>query len=203
MERNYHWLMERLSERNAHPERAEAIDKELWKELGQTCAILVSDTSGFTRITKECGTLHFLSLVQKGVALSRPLIEKESGILLKQEADNMLCVFPLSDQALRAGVGIIRALRSHNEGIEDGNSQIGFCLGLGYGKTLRLTDDIFGDAVNVASKLGEDTAERDELIFSKAAGGALTGEVAGCTLADWETVRAGNVDIPYRKVLVS
>lgn len=195
--------MTRLAERNAQPERASQIDQELWEQLGQDCAILLSDTSGFTRITKERGLLHFLSLVEKGVALSRPLIEGEEGILLKQEADNMLCVFPSADQALRAAVGIIRALLSHNEGIEDVNSQISFCLGIGYGKILRLTDEVFGDEVNVASKLGEDTAERDEILLSKGAADALTGTLEGCTLSDWETVHTGNVDLSYRKALLS
>ena len=66
MERNHLYLRERLSERLAHPERADEIDRELWAELGQEIAILMSDTSGFTRITRERGTLHFLSLVQRG-----------------------------------------------------------------------------------------------------------------------------------------
>ncbi len=203
MERNHLYLRERLSERLAHPERADEIDRELWAELGQEISILMSDTSGFTRITRERGTLHFLSLVQRGVELSQPVIAGEEGILLKQEADNMMCLFPSADHALRAGVGILRALRSHNAGIEDPDSKIGFCLGIGYGKVLRLTDEVFGDEVNVASKLGEDTADQDEILLSKAAVEALTGPVEGCIMGDWESVHTGNVDLAYRKAVLS
>ena len=203
MERNRGYLTSRLAERNANPDSARRIDREIWEELGTNAAILISDTSGFTRITKERGLLHFLALVHKGVELSRPIIERERGVLLKQEADNMLCAFPSPDHALRAAVAIVQTLRSENTGVEDPDSQIGFCLGIGYGRILRMSDEVFGDEVNVASKLGEDTAKRDEILLSKAAVEALTGPLEGCTLGDWQSVNTGNIDLSYRKVTLA
>ena len=199
---DHEWLLERLTERNAHPENAAQIDQEIWEKCGENCAILVSDTSGFTRITKERGVLHFLALVEKGVSLSRPIIECEQGILLKQEADNMLCLFPTADGALRVAVGVVKALRVWNAGVEDPDSHVAFCFGVGYGKVLRLTDEVFGDEMNVASKLGEDTAGREEILLSKAAAEALTGPVEGVSMGEWETVHTGNLDLPFRKAVV-
>jgi len=45
--------------------------------------------------------------------------------------------------------------------------QILLCVGLGYGKVLRIGDqDVFGAEVNAASKLGEDTAEAWEILVT-------------------------------------
>ena len=43
------------------------------------------------------------------------------------------------------------------------------CLGIGFGRILRIGDtDVFGTEVNVASKLGEDIAKRDEILVTHA-----------------------------------
>jgi class 3 adenylate cyclase len=42
------------------------------------------------------------------------------------------------------------------------------CIGVGYGRVLELTDDVFGDEVNVAFKLGEDVATTREILLSDA-----------------------------------
>jgi len=45
--------------------------------------------------------------------------------------------------------------------------QILLCVGLGYGKVLRIGDqDVFGSEVNAASKLGEDTAKAWEILVT-------------------------------------
>ncbi len=43
------------------------------------------------------------------------------------------------------------------------------CIGIDCGPILRLADDVYGAAVNIASKLGEDLAAKDEIL--------VTGEV--------------------------
>ena len=45
------------------------------------------------------------------------------------------------------------------------------CIGIGFGRVLELTDDVFGDEVNIAFKLGEAVATKREILLSE---GALT-----------------------------
>lgn len=48
-------------------------------------------------------------------------------------------------------------------------SSSGSCVGIGFGKILRIGDiDVFGQEVNAASKLGEDTAKSDEILVTGA-----------------------------------
>src|SRR5438105_19092 len=48
--------------------------------------------------------------------------------------------------------------------------QILLCVGLGFGRILRIGDrDVFGKEVNASSKLGEDTAKANEVLCTQAA----------------------------------
>jgi adenylate cyclase len=50
------------------------------------------------------------------------------------------------------------------------------CIGIGYGRVLRIGDhDVFGAEVNAAAKLGEDTAQAWEILVT----GAVAAEVRG------------------------
>eukprot|EP00965_Chrysotila_dentata_P258243 6213156-Pleurochrysis_carterae.AAC.1 len=49
----------------------------------RNCTLLVSDMSGFTRITKEDGICHFLMLTKQMQAMCIPLIESFGGTLVK------------------------------------------------------------------------------------------------------------------------
>jgi len=65
--------------------------------------------------------------------------------------------------------------------------QIVLCVGVGHGRLLKIgDDDVFGHEVNLASKLGEDTAQSNEILATPAAREAA-GDVAGVR---WEEVRA-------------
>jgi class 3 adenylate cyclase len=47
--------------------------------------------------------------------------------------------------------------------------QVLLCIGLGFGRVLRIGDsDVFGAEVNAASKLGEDIAEAWEILVTEA-----------------------------------
>ena len=52
MPRDMEYFCRKLRDRNVSAELAQAVDAELWKELGTELAILVGDMSGFTR---PCG----------------------------------------------------------------------------------------------------------------------------------------------------
>ena len=199
LEKGHDYLFALLSERNANPDRANKIDRLLWEELGDKGAILATDSSGFTRITRKRGTLHFLSMIQKGFAMSLPIIKREAGTLVKQEADNILCTFPEPLNAMRAAEGIRKKLEAHNQSIEDSDSHIRYSFGIGYGSFLRFSHDIFGDEVNVASKLGEDTATENTILVSKAAYGRLGEVPAQWSLTSPRIVSLGGTALEYRE----
>jgi class 3 adenylate cyclase len=154
----------------ANGEQREDLERAIWARWGRTCAVLVSDMARFSRITRDHGVLHFLAMIDRMAATCRPAIEGHGGQLIKGVADNLFATFPSVQQAVDAGVAMLAAARAEGRGRPDAE-QIWLGIGIAHGLILELGgQEIFGDAVNIASKLGEDTAnEGDILVTAEAA----------------------------------
>jgi len=82
-------------------------------------------------------------------------------------------LFRRPERALDCAITMQRACRQVNERRKP-EEQILLCIGVGFGKILRIADeDAWGREVNLASKLGEDTAKPNEILVTAAARGAL------------------------------
>jgi class 3 adenylate cyclase len=170
-------FFQKLEARPADLDAAVAYDAEMAAQLTTTVAILVTDLSGFTRLTKKHGILHFLSVFARAVRLATPHITDNRGTLLKTAADNMIAVFPDPKDALAAARGMIGAAHEDSDH-HPADGHVRICCGIGFGPIMLLDDDCFGDEVNVAFKLGEDVAEPEEILISKAAAEFLEAEGA-------------------------
>jgi len=193
------YLQRRLSERSALPEQARAIDEALWAELGTELAILVSDMSGFTRIARAHGITHFLALHYQGLALARPLFAQHNGRLLKTEADNLIATFVSPIAAAHCARALQQASADFNAS-RPGDDRINFCLGLGYGRVLNLSNDAFGDEVNFAYKLGEDLACAGEILATEAFHEALVALTDSFQFEARAVGIAGRVELGYRRM---
>ena len=148
-------------------ENADALDKEITSSLETTAAVMVCDSSGFTRTTRSKGILHFLALLIQSYELSIPLVKTHGGVLIKNEADNLIAKFDTVDAAAECAMAIQEAHFKRNTSLEHDDEHFHVCIGIEYGKFLKLEDDIFGDAVNIAYKLGEDIAGRGEILVTQ------------------------------------
>jgi class 3 adenylate cyclase len=95
-----------------------------------------------------------------------PVIEENDGILLKVEGDSFLVIFRTAHKGLSCAVAMQHVLTRYNTGKAD-EDRVLLCVGLGYGRVLRIGDaDVYGAEVNAASKLGEDTAKAGEVLIT-------------------------------------
>ncbi len=147
-------------------DNATRVDREITAALETTGAVLVCDSSGFTATTRHRGILHFLSLLIQSYELSTPLVGTHHGTLIKNEADNLIAIFERPDDAIRCAIAMQDAHRRRNAAVE-ADDRFYVCMGIDYGRYLRLVDDVFGDAVNLAYKLGEDLAARGEILVTE------------------------------------
>ena len=175
----------------------EAIDRELWEEFGKEVTVFISDMTGFSRITKEYGINHFLSMIAKKQIIVPPIIEKFGGRTVKSEADNVFAVFESPSGALQASGEIHRELQAFNED-KPKNSRIIACHGIAQGEVLDLGDDIYGHPVNMASKLGEDVANDYETLLTERVKNAI-GEVDEFDFEERKITVSG-VEISYFSV---
>jgi class 3 adenylate cyclase len=148
---------------------AAATDRAVDRAAGTEAAILVGDSSGFTRKTHEHGILQFLAVMLRCYDRMIPLLRRHGGRVMSSRADNLLAVFDEPADAVEAALEVQRWLARYNRGKRPAE-RFHFCFGADLGRVLLLEDDVYGAAVNVASKLGEDLASKDEIL--------VTGELA-------------------------
>jgi class 3 adenylate cyclase len=168
-------VLERLlQEMLDHPDRLAALTAEIERLFGQRRAVMVLDMSGFSRTTRKHGIVSFLLMIHQMQVLTRPLIAEHRGVTVKEEADNLFCLFDTPHDALRAARAIHRTLDAANHLLSE-DRKLFASIGIGFGDILYIGDeDLFGNEVNLASKLGEDVAERGETLLTAAARAELT-----------------------------
>lgn len=149
------------------PALRKQIETTLWEAYGQDQTVFVLDMSGFTRLTRKYGIIHYLSMVRRMQLTTEPIVKSYDGYMIKYDADNCFAVFPAPLQAVNAAIAMQHAFEAANLLTSD-DLDIRVACGIDYGKILIVgDDDCFGDAVNRASKLGEDVAEAGEILVTQ------------------------------------
>ncbi|HEY9880268.1 MAG TPA: adenylate/guanylate cyclase domain-containing protein [Leptolyngbyaceae cyanobacterium] len=177
-----------MQERRIHPERAADIDAQIEAIFTQRLAVMVMDMVGFSHTTAEVGIIPVLAQIYRIRELTVPVIEAHGGRILKLEADNVYAVFPTSEQALMAMQTVLYRLNEEN---------LHASIGIGYGDVLVLGErDVFGNEMNLASKLGEDLAGDDDLLMTEAAWNALPRQPAADALSD----EISGLTVPFYRI---
>jgi class 3 adenylate cyclase len=162
-----------LSQRNQYPDRVAQIDEELRRTFERRVAVLVLDMCGFSRLTAQYGIIHYLAMIHQMEEAATPAVSGNGGKVIMQEADNLFAIFATPQNALDAALDILRAFEAVNSVVPDERDIYG-SVGIGYGDVLVIgEEDIFGAEVNLASKLGEDLAEKSEVLLTESAYKAL------------------------------
>ncbi|HEY9622875.1 MAG TPA: adenylate/guanylate cyclase domain-containing protein [Crinalium sp.] len=167
--------LERLLQvRNEHPDRAVEVDTQIREIFTETHAIMVLDMSGFSKFTLRYGIIPFLAALRRLCAIATPIIYQHQGTVVKQEADDIFAVFPQVNLAVDAAVDILKSLAAVNTGLPD-SLDLYAGIGIGYGDVLMIEGrDLFGNEMNLASKLGEDLARSNEILLTETAYKQLT-----------------------------
>ncbi len=162
-----------IEERTKTGADVETIDQRIWDLFGEEWAVVFTDLSGFSRNVEKFGIVHFLQVIFEHRELLMPVVEAHDGLLVKFEGDSMLLLFRRVASAVRATIAMQRACANVNLRRKP-EEQILLCVGIGYGKLLRVGDeDVWGREVNAASKLGEDTARANEILITQSAKDSL------------------------------
>ena len=167
---NTHANLQRLlSEIIEQPERREEITRSINEIFGQQKAIMVLDMSGFSRTTHRHGIVAFLLMIHQMQLIVRPCIEEHRGLVVKSEADNLFSLFDTVADAVGAAREITRRLNTVNVLLPE-DRRLSASIGIGYGTVLNVENrDLFGDEVNLSSKLGEDIADKGVVLLTSAA----------------------------------
>ena len=162
-----------LRERNQFQERAGEIDRLIREAFGRRVAVLALDMCGFSRLTASHGICFYLAMIAQMEDAARPAVANNGGTVVKQEADDLFAIFPTPAQALEGALDIHLAFEAVNSVVSD-ERDIHGSIGIGYGDLLviegeRGVEDVFGEEMNSASRLGEDLACDSEILLTPAA----------------------------------
>jgi len=114
-------------------------------------AILSADVKGYSRLLgeDERGTIRTLNAHKKVMA---NLIQKHRGRVVDAPGDNLLAEFASVVDAVECAVKIQKELKTKNAGLPE-NRRMEFRIGVNLGDVVEEEDKIYGDGVNIASRL--------------------------------------------------
>ena len=153
-----------------------AAEEALWEQFGDRRAVLVFDACGFTRLTRSHGIVRYLERLIEVRSRVRPILERFGCLGFRTEADNIYAQFPGAGEALDAAIASCEDLESSPVGLgTDGvEEHMRRATGISFGEILCCpVHGAFGDAMNLASKLGEDVAGPGEVLLTRAAWSSL------------------------------
>jgi class 3 adenylate cyclase len=155
-----------LISRQIHPTDHE---EEIWDRYGKKVAVMVIDSSGFSRVTEQHGIVHFLSQLMMMRKLIRKVCGKYHHHAFRFEADNVYAVFDHPDEAVHAALRIHEVIHEKKLMLTP-DEPFRVCIGIGFGDCLysETMEGYFGEEMNLASKLGEDTAVAGETLITEA-----------------------------------
>jgi len=163
----FHDLLYRYSS-EPNPAARDELEATLWKEFGAEKVVLVLDMSGFSQLSQRHGIVHYLSMVRRMQLTAEPIIESHGGVVVKFEADNCFAMFDDGLSAVRCGISLNHAFDAANL-VTPVELDIHISVGIDRGKVLVVDNylEFFGNAVNCASKLGEDGARPGEVLVTR------------------------------------
>ena len=128
-------------------------------------AILAADVAGYSRLMGEDeeGTLRRLGDCR--AALFDPKVAEHHGRIFKTTGDGLLVEFSSVVDAVRCAVEIQRGMVERNAPLPD-DKRMDFRMGINLGDVMAVEDDIYGDGVNVASRI-EGLADPGGICVSK------------------------------------
>jgi len=120
-------------------------------EQRKLAAIMFTDMVSYSALTQRNEAIA-LKVLEEHRQLLRPLFCKHQGREIKTVGDAFLVEFASTLEAIRCAAGIQEILKDYN-GLADQSFKIQIRIGLHLGDVVYRENDVFGDGVNIASRI--------------------------------------------------
>ena len=107
-------------------------------------AIMFTDIAGFTKLSAK-NESQALKLLDDQKDILTPIIKKFNGTLHKEMGDGLLLTFTTVSESVQCGIEIQKATKSHKN--------LNLRIGIHEGEITFKDGDVFGDDVNIASRI--------------------------------------------------
>ena len=160
-------------------------------------AIMFTDIVGYSALTQRNESLA-LSLLAEHNAIIRGLLTVHHGREVKTVGDAFLVEFTSALDAVRCGIAIQEALAARNT-IDAGES-VHVRIGIHLGDVVDQNGDLFGDGVNIASRI-QSIAEADGICVSEDVARQVSNKITQ-SLVDIGTRELKNISLPVQAYFV-
>ena len=139
-------------------------------------AILFADIAGSTRLYEALGNDAARALTAQCLQLVSEVVTVHNGTVIKTIGDEVMAVFPESDMAAEAAIGIQEKISS---AVFSPAVALRMRIGFHEGEVITENNDVYGDAVNVAARVtGE--AKADQIITTSDTFSNLSPHLRAC-----------------------
>ena len=134
------------------------------RDKRRLAAVLAADVVGYSLLmgTDESGTLAQIKTHRK--ELIDPKVAEYNGNIVKTTGDGLLIEFPSVLDAVQCAVDVQRAIAQRNTHVPE-DKRVRFRMGINQGDVIVEENDIYGDGINIASRL-EGVAEPGGICIS-------------------------------------
>jgi len=116
-------------------------------------ATVFADISGSTSLYENLGDERAHKVVSSCISVLSEVILRYKGTIIKTIGDEVMSTFEGADMAVHAAIGMQKAVDSMPPIIPGQTIKPNIRIGLHFGPVIRHGSDVFGDAVNVASRM--------------------------------------------------
>lgn len=155
--------------------------------------IMFTDMEGSTALTQRLGDEDAQSRVRLHNQIVRDSLDEYGGTQIKHTGDGIMASFPTASGAVDCAVAIQRAIAEHNEAHP--GEQVLVRIGINAGEPVAEGDDLFGTAVQLASRVCA-TAEPSEILTTDVVRQLVAGK--GFLFADRGTANLRGFEDPVR-----
>lgn len=120
-------------------------------------AVLFADIAGSTRLYENLGDTRAQTLIAKCLYLLSEITVQHKGKVIKTIGDEIMCIFPSADHAVKAAEDMHRSLQKIQ--VAD-TAPPNIRIGIHAGPAILEDNDVFGDTVNVAARMAAIAKQR-------------------------------------------
>src|SRR3954469_14268765 len=145
--------------------------KAMLESLRRNVCVLFTDLKGSTSYFEKFGDAAGLMMVHRSTTMLSQAVERHTGRVIKTIGDSVMAVFEDPLEAIAAAIEMQEAITGDNKDKEDVRRVL-VRIGINYGLGLVKSNDVFGDVVNVASRV-ESAAAPEQILISDTLHAAL------------------------------
>ncbi len=115
-------------------------------------AIMFADIAGSTRLYDTLGDQVARAKIAVAIETMSKITSKKSGTVVKTIGDEVMCIFPTAENAVKAAWEMQETFEKESETNTDGYP-LAVRIGVHFGPAIIEGKDVFGDAVNISARM--------------------------------------------------